>query len=195
MKQLPNHKSNSIFRWGPKTYLNACVGKNGGPYGFDDYSLGYFESGKALIDAAIARDVTIDLVVYPIIYNYRHAIELGLKHLAEVLPPLWNDKKVSYKPTHKLIDVWKLLVPYLKRDTVFDKNGAIDIVDKVLKEIVQFDSDAEVFRFPANKGGKYYLQDSAHINLLVFGNIMEEVREIFEHWFGRANDIFDAQNQ
>jgi hypothetical protein len=194
MKKLSSYKSNDLFKWGPKTYLNACVGKNGGHHGFDDYSLGYFESGQAIINSAINGEVTVDLVVYPIIYNYRHAIELGLKHLAEVLPPLWNEKKISYKPTHKLVDVWRLIVPYLKRDPSFDQGGAIAFVDKVIKDIVQFDSDAEVFRFPANRGGKFYLQDSAHINLLISGNILKKVREVFEYWFGKVNDIIDAQS-
>lgn len=38
-------KHNSMFCPGPNMHLNACVGKNGGPAGFDRYASGYFEAG------------------------------------------------------------------------------------------------------------------------------------------------------
>jgi hypothetical protein len=48
-------KKESPFGKGTNWNLNACVGTNGGPYGYAAYGNGYFESGntlaKSIIDA------------------------------------------------------------------------------------------------------------------------------------------------
>src|SRR5688572_30124182 len=81
-------KENELFRgelaWSDK---NACVGNNGGPYDLYDYADGYFDATRGLLEIALAAPdsnrpwVTIDILVYPICLNFRHAIELYLKYL------------------------------------------------------------------------------------------------------------------
>ncbi len=190
------YKTNDLFKPGEPMYLNACVGRNGGPYTFHAYSLGYFDAARVLLQAAINNQMNIDLAVYPITYNYRHGIELGLKHLANLLPQIWGETIPQIRPTHKLIDVWAIVQPFLKREPAFDEDGTrIPYVDGVLVDIVQFDSDAEVFRFPTDRGGGFYLLDSAHINLLVLGNTLEAVRNIFEDWLIVGSALLDWKRE
>ena len=74
--------------------LNACVGKNGGPYDFYSYGAGYFKAGhvlaQKLIDAESGKhsnseqkeqeffveNLVIDVVIYPVLYLYRQGTTL-----------------------------------------------------------------------------------------------------------------------
>ena len=79
------YQPNALFRNGPKPQLNACVGENGGPYDFDDYGEGFFEGAKQIIDAIKRGEWTIDILIYPAAFAYRHGIELYVKHLLKEL--------------------------------------------------------------------------------------------------------------
>ena len=191
MSQL-QYKTNDLFRPGSPGHLNACVGQNGGPYGFADYSLGYFDAARAVVQATINVQISSDIAVYPIVYTYRHGIELGLKHLADFLPKLWNETAPQIKATHELVDVWSVVKPYLARDRAFDIDGnRVPYLDKVLADIIQFDPKAEVFRFPTDRGGRFYLQDSSLVDVTVLAETLEEVRVIFEDWFNIGTEMME----
>lgn len=147
------------------------------------------------MQATAEGNASVDLAVYPIIYNFRHAIELGLKYLADLLPSIW-DETLAYKPTHKLLDVWQLVRPYLLRDPAFnDSSSPILSVDEFLADIIEFDPDAEVFRFPKDRGGNLYLQDVAYINIAILGEALELTRQIFEGWFITGQTMLDMKRE
>lgn len=77
------YKHNDLFRPGDDWQLNAFVGRNGGPYELDDYADGYFLSGRRLVDSLLENPTFLDVIIYPLVFTYRHAIELVLKYLAE----------------------------------------------------------------------------------------------------------------
>lgn len=189
------YRTNDLFKPDNPWQLNACIGMNGGPYDFDAYSRGYFSAAKTLVDAVIADNTEIDLTVYPIVYCYRHGIELALKHLAYLLPQIWGEASQQIS-THKLIDAWGVVKTYLLRDQVFDEEGTqIGYVDSVINDIIQFDPTAEVFRFPSDRSGGFYLQDAAHINIPVLSETLEAVRGIFEGWSTSGAAMLDYKHE
>jgi len=74
-------KHNNLFRPGPSAPMNACVGTNGGPANFSRYASGYFEAGAILVRNLAGSSRDIDILIYPLVFLYRHAIEASLKHL------------------------------------------------------------------------------------------------------------------
>ena len=188
-----NYRVNDLFKPSDDWQLNACVGKNGGPYDFQAYSVGYFNAARVLVDAILVDSIGIDLAIYPIVYCYRHGIELGLKYLANLLPEIWNEVPQSMRATHELTDVWRVVKPYLLRDKAFDESGAnVPYVEDVINDIIQFDPKAEVFRFPSDsRSHQFFLQDSAHINIGVLNSTLEAVRNIFDGWFIAGTAILD----
>lgn len=185
-------KTNDLFRPGANADLNACVGNNGGPYSYDDYAWGYIDAGHAIIRAAEERETPVDVVVYPATYCYRHGVELWLKHLAMRLPPLWGDASQVH-PTHKLEDNWAVVKQYLPRESAFDTEGtAVPFLDQVIVNLVEFDPNGEVFRFPEDRRGGSHLADARIINLDVLRTVMNAAGEIFKH-FGRIADAIDEQ--
>ena len=181
------YKENDIFRRGPQTRLNACVGPNGGPYDFEDYARGYFLAAKSQLAAICENSAYVDILIYPLSYCYRHGIELAFKHLARELPGLFRENG-TISMTHKLNDNWRRVRGYLcKRPEFFDPDDRlISYTDKVLKDFLEFDPGGDVFRFPENRDGELHLQDARIINVEVLGAYLNELGEIFEFWFRRV---------
>src|ERR1700730_3063378 len=83
-------KHNSLFRPGPNSSLNACVGRNGCPADFSRLARGFFEAGNRLVESAKISNKDVDLLIYPLVFNYRHGVEAALKYLGKQLPVLFG---------------------------------------------------------------------------------------------------------
>ncbi|MCP5134411.1 MAG: hypothetical protein H6976_12655 [Gammaproteobacteria bacterium] len=191
-----NYKHNDLFRRGPQTRLNACIGTNGGPYDFSDYSRGYFQSAKNQLDAIIKNSGLVDILIYPLCYSYRHGIELGLKHLARELPLIFQEGE-KIKLTHNLNDNWNSIRPYIVRLRRYldENNESVPFIDKVLNDFLEFDPNGEVFRFPENRKGDLHLQEARIINVEVLGAYMERLAEIFKYWFYKSRDLYEIRDE
>jgi hypothetical protein len=176
--RVASFKVNDLFRPGPNGDLNACVGENGGPYDFFDYALGYFKGAAAIARAAERRELPVDIAVYPMVYSYRHGIELCLKHLGRIVPPLFGDPP-AVLPTHKLMDTWEEVKPYLQKWRGFESASTVPVIDKVIEDVLAFDPNGEVFRFPEDRRGDLHLQDARIINLDVLREAVEQTSEVF----------------
>lgn len=190
-KQAPQlqqqYRHNDLFRPASPTDLNACVGSNGGPYNYQDYALGYFEAGSRILSSLFSDRWMLDVVIYPLVFTYRHGIELSLKDLASQLPLLW-DQEPKVKLTHVLSDNWVKIKTYLKREQEFDpENTLIDQVDTILNNFLEIDRTGEVFRYPEHRSGSNCLAGKVSlINLIVFQQAMVTVAETFEFWMDRV---------
>ena len=192
------YKQNDLFRPGESFHLNACVGRNGGPYSFGAYSRGYFDAGDRLVQSIFDNHRYVDIIVYPLVFIYRHAVELGLKDLASRVPPLLGETQ-TIQLTHRLLDNWRIVRGYLERcDGGLNDPDPIQLVEKVLADFVQLDPKGETFRFPEDTHGNPHLQDTSIINVEVFASAMEKVHEAFEFWFDVTsilwNDLSDSQS-
>lgn len=189
---LKTYKHNDLFGPGDNCNYNACVGTNGGPYDEEAYALGYFEAAERLANTLEEDRRLLDLVIYPLAFTNRHGIELGLKHLAKHLPALW-DEEPSVRLTHSLLDNWTEIKPYLEREGAFDPQHTVPTVDAVLKDFIEIDPSGEAFRFPASRAGSKFLQDSSVLNVLVFNQAMQSVRDCFRFWFDVDRELWSLK--
>jgi hypothetical protein len=183
---------NDLFRGDPdRWHLNACVGHNGGPYDYRTYGDGYLRAAIAIIPSIESRNNPVDVMIYPIAYCFRHAIELYLKHFSETLPRLWGEVGMA-KPTHKLLDNWSAVKSYLVRDSEFQRgNGSVEQFEKILKDLVQIDPSGEIFRFPVSRQGMLHLEDTSVINVLILRSAMLEAHDILETWARTADAMYE----
>jgi hypothetical protein len=182
---------NSLFRSGPNWKLNACVGRNGGQAGFARYARGYFEAGARLVRSLQDDPVGVDIVIYPLVMNYRHGIEAALKHLAKVLPILCDESpesKATHKPNHRLMDDWKLVRRLLARVEVEERE--LKEIESTLIELVEIDPNGTSFRFPKALDGTVSLQDITLINVEVFGQRMAHLAEFLENGCGWVDHLY-----
>lgn len=197
---ISTYNYGGLFQGGKIGQLNACVGNNGGPYDFNDYSRGYFVAGARIVESLIKECATypgspsnIDILIYPLVFTFRHAIELGLKHLTKMLANIF-EVNPNLNPSHKLIDTWEFVQLHLnKLLTEQDDLDQVNIVDKILKDFVQLDSKGETFRYPEARDGTLHLQNMSVINVQVFGEAMIHLSKVFDHWFFVVSHEWDQK--
>ena len=179
-----NHQAHDIFRNGPDSRLNACVGENGGPYDFFDYGRGYLVAAEALCDDVERGGWLKDLKIYPTGFLLRHAVELYMKGLLIYIPRLWGASE-EFKHIHTLKALWTTLKPYLEREKeLFDAGcDAIAFMDKFIADMELVDTNAQVFRYPASKDMKLHLAGRfTHLNYGILKELITHLLDLFECW-------------
>jgi hypothetical protein len=180
---------NSLFRNGPNPHLNACVGANGGPYDFSDYGEGFFEGGKQIIEAIKRGEWTIDILVYPAAFSFRHGIELYVKHLVKELST-YNKSGAAYQKTHNLQDNWKLLVQEAQQSKLkFFEPTELVVAGDIIDEFCQIDPTGQVFRYPEDIKGNAHLEGLGVINVEVLADGMSTLHEMLETWRCGFDDL------
>lgn len=190
------YKHNDLFRPDPsRSHLNACVGLNGGPADFRTYADAYLRAGITLIKSCERHEQPVDLMIYPIAYNLRHGIELYLKHFCRTLPTLWESQEHA-KPSHKLLDNWAIVKEYVSRDSYFSLGSdAIDLVERIIKDVVEIDPSGEIFRFPYSKKHDLHLAEQSLINVLVLESAIGELLDVFVRWDHIYDDRMEYINE
>lgn len=183
------YEPNTLFRNGPNAQLNACIGTNGGPYDFSDYGEGFFEGAKQIIAAIRRGEWTIDILIYPAAFSYRHGIELYVKHLLKELSA-YNKSGVEYERTHKLQDNWARVVEEAKKSklTFFDETE-LSLVGDIIAEFCQIDPTGQVFRYPEDIKGNKHLEGLDVINVEVLEQGMAVVHDRLDTWRHGFDDL------
>lgn len=173
---------NKTFRNGITRY-NACVGENGI---FDGkYFLGYDLSVKVLCKTLIKDSTEIDQLIFPILFNARHAIELYLKDT------LYNIFKINesidfikdmdidvdkLQSTHNLDNLWQMFVNNsIKLDRRMQEY--IDYQKEHISDYFEIDLSGETFRYQYTKENAIHLSKTPLINIIHFYERYNELSE------------------
>jgi hypothetical protein len=114
---MPRYTPNSIFSSGANISMNACIGTNGGPYDYGAFAEGFFDSADHVVDGlrdGTGRPILIDLCVYPVVANYRHGIELFIKHCIIIARHVLG-LSPDFTMNHNLGGIWSELLELEKQ--------------------------------------------------------------------------------
>jgi len=181
-KEIKRYNYNSLFRPGPNSNLNACVGTNGGPYDFGSYGEGFFEAGFQIVEAIKQGAWTTDILIYPAVFDFRHGIELYIKHMTILANRLLGTGR-RMAPGHGILQNWSSLTQLFAdlHNPHFDALE-IDIVKDILIDFVEIDATGQVFRYPEDNKGQPHLREISVINVEVLADGMRDVFDLFETW-------------
>jgi hypothetical protein len=186
----PAFKQNDVFKHVDNDQLNACVGNNGGPYDLYDYAKGYFDATKILLENISGGGVLIDLVVYPICYDFRHAIELYLKYVITDLSKAKGTKH-RFRGGHRLLQNWKAARSLLRRIDATEDDLAY--FEKVVTCIDEVDhTNGQTFRYPESIKGDQHLKEWSTINLPTVKAHNEKIAAIAHTWHGRIEGALES---
>jgi hypothetical protein len=116
------------------------------------YAHGYRRAADELVDR-VEGEPPDDVLLLPIVFLYRHYVELTLKDLVLRLVSLC---RIGIDPkqltTHKLLPLWESVKAHLYciREEMQDKE-IVPALDKLLLELSDLDPDSMHFRYAVNK--------------------------------------------
>lgn len=146
----------------PDWHNNACLnGTEGNLVQLEGYKL----AADKLVKTIEAGGHDQDFLVFPIVFLYRHHLELLLKDLRAAGWRLYDwDPKV--KADHKLPSLWKDCRKVIVKTWPNAPRADADIVEQLIAEFDAIDPNSTAFRYALSmKGEKSLPDDLTHLNL------------------------------
>lgn len=187
-EQLPPPRKGDVLFGGGEEHpmASACLNYTSSDYG---YRQGYRRAGQLLADYVCKECREQDLLVFPVVHNYRHHIELTLKHLVGlgsylVDRTLTPEIKRLLLKSHDLKQLWATLKPILfavgKSVRWKPQRADIDGVEWYINQLHAVDKGSFSFRYPTDTTGAPSLPGMKHLNIYQFASRMERLAEYLD---------------
>lgn len=177
------------FEFHEEDGIIACVGDNGGTTD-DDIRNGFKRTVEILIKSLKVSQEVEDLLVYPIVYNARHSIELSLKIVIKMLWELERKKKISHSVefiaerkkklhTHNIEELYKMACENKNIDR------RVPAYFENVEDMIQFyyfDEEGDAFKYELNKDDQPHMikNQISHISIELLETEFKSVMEKFD---------------
>lgn len=151
---------------------------------------GYKKAADLMVTQSVANSDDRNYLVFPIIFNYRHFIELSLKYMLSVYGPTvgvtanWN--------THNLSDLWLDFSKVLDGYGTSDPDLADSVVEVVVAEFSKIDPRSFSLRYPVDTKGKPIPLGHEFLNLESLRDVMLAVGNYFTGCDGYLDNLQGA---
>ena len=184
------------FRWpkaGDRPFVIADQSQNNASIPGDDFTRlvamteGYKQAADLMVIQTESDETTRNFLVYPIIFNYRHFLELSLKyHLATYgprvgIPPNWK--------SHDLALLWTAFVAMLEQFGTLDPDDVDPIVGETILQFAKIDPDSYSHRYPVDRRGDPVPVEQADLHLPTLADVMNGVAGYFSGTDGYLSDL------
>ena len=105
---------------------------------------GYMSAGASLIQTCKDDPNDRHFLIYPILFNYRHGIELAMKWIVAMYGH-YSSVRIGYIAHHDLWQLWKLCKQIIIE--LGSEDEAIPIVEQIIKDLHDLDKSALAFRY------------------------------------------------
>lgn len=156
------------------------------------YIEGYKNAADCLVDCA-AEVHEADILVYPIVFLYRHYIELQLKDLLQILYKYHN---LSCEPPghHYLVKLWCEFRTLMERiDKSFWGIEHYDHIEARIKEFDLIDKKSDSFRYPLDRKGNLSHDDIKEIigdGMLNIFQMKRVINSIYDILQGQSETLY-----
>lgn len=164
--------------------LNACISS------YDSagaYALGYLNAAKLLARIVIFSERSMDTLVYPIVYLYRHYLEIQLKSLirrgACVTGVAIDAKLEEVLVSHNLMKLWNKFQPFFQEISGHNKdfNSVKKGMESYINQIHVIDPVSFAFRYDRLRNSRdRNLEGTSHINILQFCENVEKLTNMLD---------------
>jgi hypothetical protein len=145
-------------------------------------AVGYREAAETLIDVIIEQQYpTSRTLLHPLLFLYRHSVELRLKRLIEEYGP-------SGRPStrHELRILWPACKEIIARYTT---GTEIDKAGKLIEELGDADDSSQTFRYARTKQGNPIEIPFEVVDLV---NLRKQMNDLDTFFFGLEAEISEA---
>lgn len=142
------------------------------------YAGGYYDAAS-LIWAQTMEDGRPDFLMYPMLFCYRHFLELSLKAILIAYVPGEKTTGIPGVKKHRILELWKMVrkltVAASKEAGESGESEDLVRVDEVVEAFEKLDPDSYTFRYPVDQQHLPVLDGIKMINTQHLGPIMEDV--------------------
>lgn len=153
------------------------------------FALGYREAANVLAQRMADARGYADYDGYPILFLYRHALELSLKAIVyrgAKLVGLISEENIDVKKLFERHDLPRLLPAirsiFAQMGSNFEGSGLHSYEDfaSLIKSIHSIDPGSYTFRYPLDRTGKANLPNHFVVNVLAFADGMNNLLQFLE---------------
>lgn len=147
---------------------------------------GYKEGADLMVEKAAKQRGDRDVLVFPIVFNYRQFIELSLKFLIAQyggrvgIPANWK--------SHDLGELWKTFQRVLNGNGHSNADHADLAVEEVIAEFAKVDPDSFSYRYPVDTKGTPIPLEHEQLDLATLADVMAAL----ENYFSGCDGYLDA---
>lgn len=197
----PLRKEDILFRSVSSAESDACE-TNGGIGRATEYTYaeGYRRAGRILADYLRQNTFEADFLIFPLVFLYRHHVELQLKRLIPIASslagqvPTPNDRDQMGK--HQLDRLWEILEPLLRELATkgfFITADDIEALDSYIRQIHSIDKGSFSFRYLASKTGQPSIDNHKHP--YINGSVAAEGLEKLANYLFGLGELLDKASQ
>lgn len=151
---------------------------------------GYFKAGKLLAEACERDPFEVNYLIYPMIFNYRHGLEVAMKEIVSEYGAaegicLGKDKD------HNLHELWKSYRQLSERFNPQAGDETDKAVGLVILDFHCLDKDAVAFRYSTNRDGATFKFASGVVTISTLKDVMDGC----QHYFEGSDDYYFAMRQ
>lgn len=145
-------------------------------FGDSMFTFGYINSYKEAADTLV-EELTPDLYLFPIMFTYRHYLELALKNICEKNMTEEKYKDFIFKASHNLGKIWCTSKEILELQL---NNDEINFIEQIVIFFDALDSDSFAFRYEKTRNQKHksIKEDYLTINTLNLKKYIDRVDDI-----------------
>lgn len=147
---------------------------------------GYISGAEALVEDCRRNPQERHVLIYPILYLYRHAIELAIKWILT----MYGGYAPNDIASHDLWDLWQLCRPVI--DAAGDSDGSTAIVEPIIKQMHDLDKSALAFRYGFDRNAKAPKLPEGLYDIENIRDVMTGVGHFFDGTDGMLDDLSGA---
>lgn len=167
---------------------------------FYKYACDFYEAAEYIIhylgeDAARKHDIAkLDLWYFPMVYLYRHSLELLLKAIIFQTVTDKNDRiDIVEAIRHNLLQAFQKIIEI--KNLTIDGNANAQWLKDFLSDISQLDSESDMFRYPFGNQFKILFERQTNISLKATHDNMNKAYSIVKELFSTgmfSEQIYEA---
>jgi hypothetical protein len=140
--------------------------------GLSIYSQAYKDAADRLVEHTQSDRTSLNFMVFPILFLYRHYIELALKEII-LSASEYLEKEQKNTNIHTLSKLWEEAKKLIFEVDLEIPNDEIIAIENQILQFHKLDKSSETFRYPFDRQGNVFKNLSDYINI-------ENVREIVD---------------